>query len=361
MNPDTIQIPNIETELAKYNIENQSQDQTRAFLFNLIIYADKLDRAQFLRKLVEPLTNKFPSRILFIYEDRDSPYEYLRVKVSEECISQDRSFLCDQITIETTPKHLERIPFLVLPHLIPDLPVYLLWGQDPTINNPIYSQLQELASRIIFDSACVLHLQPFCQKMLMQLKVLKCDMMDLNWAQISGWRNIFVTVFDTKDTVEQLKKSKTIQIYFNQSHACTYHNEIQAIYLQGWLAAQLKWKFLSKEISDGEILLNYLHNKRPLEIKLRPKRVPEALPGAILKIDIANYQNNFYQMECQSNMSKVNVILSSLEKCELPIMLPLPNIQSSSSFMLEVFCRSTSEHYHNMLKTIESINWQRLE
>ena len=73
------------------------------------------------------MIEKFPSRVIFLTADRQSKADELSADVS--VIESD--VVCDWIEIRATEKTIEKIPFVVLPHLLTDLPIYVVWGEDP--------------------------------------------------------------------------------------------------------------------------------------------------------------------------------------------------------------------------------------
>ena len=269
-----IPIANIESELVRLWDDEKNKKRIKACLFNLIIYTHDERRANYMREIVNSILEKFPCRIIFIQGDTNPSKDYLTAGVSNVSIGKgDSSFGCDQITINVSANKLQRIPFIVLPHIIPDMPVYLLWGRDPTAENDILPFLLQFANRLIFDSECTNNLQQFSHKMLEKIDTVKAEIMDLNWGLISGWRDVLSQTFDTHDRIHQLNFSKVIQIGFNnkKTEFCQ-HSVIQAIYLQGWLAAQLNWKFLSIQIADQSYRINYSNGINEIILTLSLKK-----------------------------------------------------------------------------------------
>ena len=133
---DEVQIADVYGELAKLGAEGKKKGQIKGCLFNLIIYSQDPHRSVFLKDIVQTVKETFPCRIIFIECDCKAKQNFLKVSVEEELIQKDGSIIsCDRININCTPKYLNRVPYIVLPHFVPDLPSYLLWGQDPSQEN----------------------------------------------------------------------------------------------------------------------------------------------------------------------------------------------------------------------------------
>lgn len=131
---------------------------------------------------------------------------------------------------------------MILPHILPDLPIYLVHADDPTNENPVAEKLEHLAHRIIFDSEAACDLPAYAKAVLSHNERCHADVADLNWARTEGWRQLFASVFKGRECLEDIRHAKRIQIRYNSletDYLC--HTNVQSIYLQGWLAVQLGW------------------------------------------------------------------------------------------------------------------------
>ena len=92
------------------------------------------------------------------------------------------------------------MPFLVIPEIVADLPVFLLIGNDPSEVKTVIDQLDPSVNRVVFD---ILHLQnisAFADDEILALP-LKQKYIDLNWARTKPWRETFARVFNTKESL----------------------------------------------------------------------------------------------------------------------------------------------------------------
>lgn len=354
-----IQIPNIEKELNRMGEQSGDKKQQKACLFTLIIYAHDPRRASYLQELVETILDKFPCRLIYIQSDNKTEKPYFHVDVSNVISGQVQSGLtitCDQISIKVSENQLSRVPFVIMPHIIPDLPVYLLWGQNPFEESAIFPYLQPYASRVIFDSECSDSLKSFCKEMQKNLDILKIDVMDINWAFISNWRDMLVQLIDTREKGSELDLCHSITITYNNYKSETFqHPEIRSIYLQGWLASRLKWRYLGMQKQEQNLIINYETPKKPIAVILSPDALLDLPPGGIASIDISNPTGTSYYIARKPNLSQVVIHISTLDKCELPFTLPLPNVHRGLTFLKEIFYSSLGDHYREMLKMVSQI------
>lgn len=342
-----IKVSHIQRELAKM--------QDHACLFNLVIYSQSEQRTAYLKEVIHSIVQKFPCRLLFIQGDPDATEHFFHASVTRGPHS------CAQIDIKASCNELARVPYVVIPHLVTDLPLYLLWGEDPTEEKIILPHLKPFAQRLIFDAeSSATRLKSFCEKILEQRSTFKVDIMDLNWAWISNWRDVLSQIFDTQDKIHHLETAHTLLIEYSQGEERAGKNSLptQAIYLQGWLAAQLKWTFVSMDKQADTLLIKYHDSQGEHTVALCPKDVDDVPPGSLLSLEVtaANYPHYYI---VRKNEGVVTVHVSTLSTCELPFTLALSNPRRGLSFLREIFYQHTSEHYQKMLQTVASIQWDK--
>lgn len=323
-----VKIGDIEQELQRLWDEQKDKNKIKACLFNLIVYTHEARRTEYFHKVVQSIIQQYPSRILFIEANKEVPADFLKVSVSTQTTGTDVA--CDQIAITSSFQNLKRIPFIVIPHLVPDLPIYLIWGQDPTCDSELLPAFEKLATRLIFDSECTRNMQQFSQQMLKQMETIKIDFVDRNWALTSSWRKVLATAFDPPEKMEALKTIKRIEITYNdRKTAFTSQCETQSLYLQAWLATQLGAKF---------------------EVLLTPKTYETYPAGGIVEIHIECANGADFHFSREKQWSKAVCHICYPDKCEAPSSYLMPDVEKGLNFMREIFFSKPSPQYANMLK-----------
>lgn len=353
----TLNIPNIENELKKIHAIQIEKKEVRANLFTLIIYVHEEERAKYLKEIVQNIIEKYPCRIIFIQADRSSSQDDLEVEVSSAHSNKLGSLVaCDQINIKVSGSYINRVPYLILPHIVTDLPVYLLWGQDATYDLEILPHLVKLADRLIFDAECTKNLKMFSEAILTKKKFLGLELTDINWALCSAWRDLLFQTFYDHEHLVQLMKSKKIEITYNDQKSNWIHQpEMQSIYLQAWVASRLKWQLKGMTLNGAERQFNYEAAGNEVSVILIPKTTPSAPPGGVTSFTAESVEGYSFALQRDAEQSRVSVHCSSPETCELPYTLQLPNLRRGSNFMNEVFYSPPSPHYFEVLELLSKI------
>lgn len=346
---------NIQSELNRIWESLETTNVARACLFNLVFFTRKDHRTSYIQRIAQSVVEKFPSRVIFIIADKEEKEAVLKTEVSILTASKgEYDVACDYIQVESGGEGFDRVPFIVLPHILPDLPVYLVWSEDPSKEDPLCSQLKELAQRIIFDSEATDDLVRYAKSVLKHYEESRADVADLNWARMENWRDVFSRTFYTDERLQQIKGATQIRIEYNGAATPFFcHTKIQSIYLQTWLASQLQWKFLSVRNEKEALTFNYTGEHGPIEIQLAAVNVPELPPGLILSVEIAtDSQNHFSLQRSRTLLHQITLVSSNASQCELPCNYLFPKTESGHSLVKEICHKGSSKHYLGVLKLL---------
>ena len=332
----------------------EGQNIIKSSLFNLIVISHDPERAVHCQDLIRIIIEKFPCRIIFVRADPMAHSDFMRTTKSVQITgSGSNCVLCDQITIEASCNQFPKIPFLILPHIQPDLPIYILLGHTPEQDRAILPQIQRYASRVAFDPEVIENFALFSQQILILLQNQSCDFIDMNWARTKAWREVLASAFNTSEAIEQLKHSKTIQIsYVCLPNQKKIQQEIQAIYIQAWLASRLNWNVISIEREENCIKIFYKYDHQSVTISLVPKDTGILQPGAIFSFEVLTEGDAHFLLSHESDNKLVKVHASNPERCEIPYTIFLSNYQNGPALVGEVFYQSKSDHYAEMLQLL---------
>jgi len=341
----TVTPDKIEKKLSDIWDELKMTGQMRACLFNLVLFNPLSKRTEYIKKMSQKVLEKFPCRIILVNHDPDR--KELETKVS--VIPQDDtegSVVCDFIEITTGTKDLEKSSFLLLPHLLPDLPIYILWADELDLNNPIYQRIKDQNIRTVFDSECTKDLCSFAKSIL----YIGCDVADLNWDRLESWRNLFVLNFQPKLYLNDLKKAENIKIEYNCCKTDFFSNtRIQALYFQLWLADRFNWEFVS---GSKEKMTFKKEDGSSIDFCLRSSEIKDHKPATIISIQIESGEKTFEFVRSEDNFDQVIFKVTTKTTCDIPTNFFIEKSHEGQSLVKEIYYKGTSKHFISMLNKL---------
>ncbi|MDP1879700.1 MAG: glucose-6-phosphate dehydrogenase assembly protein OpcA [Parachlamydiaceae bacterium] len=349
----------IKNQLQLLDKLDSSNKFMKACLFNLIIYMNDAQRTDYFKEITAHLIKQFPCRIFFIEKVENPTKDELELKITTDVNENNRGLNCDHIYIRASEKNLYRVPTLILPLFVPDLEIYTIWGEDPTLENPILPYFEKLAKKLVFDAKGVEDLQEFTRNILKRIESSSSEIVDMTWARINGWREVLSQTYDSPERLEQLETAHSIKITYHQPHDCqALHSSTKAIYLQGWIASSLGWKFESKQQKEGHLILKYSSSKGNHSIELIPGNNPFFLAEEILEIEVTG-PNDYQCTFKRQNKQKVEVHAFNQYQCELPFILLMPTLETGKNLIQQMIYLKVSHHYHSLIRLLSSINWSK--
>lgn len=356
--PTFVSPANIESELTRIWDSLQGTNKMRACLFNLILYAQKGKRTDYIRKIVQKVIERFPSRVLLVTADKAPTEDYLKTGVSVLSATKgEYDVVCDLIEIEVAGKQQERIPFLLLPHLLTDLPIYMLWAEDPVQEDPVAYQLERFVNRLIFDSESTDNLSGFAKALLHHRKVSGVDIADLNWARLESWRDLLSVTFYTEERLSKLEEAKRVEITYNGNETQFFcHTRIQSIYLQAWLSCQLNWKLKDYKIESKKMRFIYEKAEGEVVFDITPAQHQELSPGTVMSVSLITEKEELFSFcRNQKHPHQISMEISTPIQCDIPIQFIFAKAESGQSLVKEICHKGTSSHYAKVLNFVKNL------
>ncbi len=356
--PTFVSPANIETELTRIWNSLQGTNKMRACLFNLILYTNKNSRSGYIRTIAQKVIEKFPSRVILISADDDPMVDYLKTGVSVLAGAKgEYDIVCDLIEIEVAGASKVRTPFLILPHILPDLPVYLVWAEDPTKDDPISFQLEKFADRLIFDSESTDNLSKFAASLLHHKEISNIDIADLNWARLESWRDLLSRTFYTEDRLQKFEDATIIEIAYNAEESAFFcHTRIQSIYLQAWLSCQLNWKLKNVKQSLETMLFTYDKGNGDVTFEINPVRYSHLEPGTIVSFTLTTKTEERFSFARNLKFPhQIAMDISTPVKCDIPIQFIFAKAESGAALVKEICHKGTSSHYLKVLNLVKGL------
>ncbi len=301
----------------------------RASLFNLIVVAPDNERREYVKTITTNVIKRFPCRVIFI-----TVVDLLKeIKAHVSATSEGEGIACDIIEIASPSSLLHKIPFLILPHFLPDLPIYLLWAENPTAFPSLLNDLQKWAARIIYDSEVADNLSTFCKALTLQSKTREAA--DLNWARTENWRELIAATFYSPARLASLKSAVSVEIHYNNYETPFFcHTKIQALYLQAWLTTCLNWS---------------------PKISLLPHVNKDLAPGTVISMDIKCQDQYHYAFSRDpSHPHQVRTLICDEDKCDIPSTFIFSKAQSGLSLVNLIYHPDPSTHFPSVLSYLST-------
>jgi glucose-6-phosphate dehydrogenase assembly protein OpcA len=193
---------------------------------------------------------------------------------------------CEQITVTAAGRAIARVPALVLPLLVPDLPVYVLWpGDPPTAPDPaaeVLRRLAEVSDVLIVDSAAMRRPIAGLAAAAVFAGPLPGGVRDLTWGRLTPWRDLIVQSFDPASMRPALERLERVRIRTEGDAAADGRAPIAGLLLGGWLAGRLGWEPAGPARREGGMLRAlFWRNGGGLELGI------EGGPGPIVSFECA--------------------------------------------------------------------------
>lgn len=349
----------IESELLRIWDELAKANKMRAGLFNLIVFNELSSRTDYFRTIVQKIIDRFPCRVLFIAHDPDPTKSYLKTAISVIAPEGQNAIACDNIDIGVAGSEWERAFSLVLPHIVPDLPIYLLWADDPAKKHPLFEKLCSLANRVIFDSESSDCLYDFAQAALQLKRGKGLHIADLNWARLEGWRDLLAATFDAKNRLQDLNDIAEIRIVFNARPTEFFcHLKIQSMYLLALFASRLSWKLQNAEEKENVIYFTFDNGVKGI---IDPTVWETLGSGTVIAIEIKTKSDTCYslaRMPEAKHQAAIQIV--SRDRCDLPIRYMLGKTASGQSLVREIFQQGTSAFFLEALQQLLILDKKKL-
>jgi len=332
----------------------------KASLFTLIVAVKDMARRMHCQRLVHRIVEKLPCKIIFIAIDSEAKEEFLRQNTFSRTLrSGPQPVCCDIMTIQTSPNLTHQIPFLILPEIIPDLPVFLLIGHEPWEIAPLVNELLPYVDRIIFDVQRFSNIGHFADqhKQLPQ----KHTFIDLNWARTKPWREGFLRVFNTQDRLHQLFTSHTINIRFSQRPSLTTNlfYDSQALLFQAWIASRFNWQPVEFKEEADHIHIRYRSNDHQITVTLSPADSAFIEEGNIISVECRGENETHFLLSYETDDRHIAVHASSKDQCEMPYTLFVGSFQRGRALPNEIFQQTASAHYLPLVELLTHEMWQK--
>ncbi len=274
---DVVAIEHELTQLWKAAAEDtlEGQPVVRASVLNLVAYAPGDDVATHINEVISQASSRHPSRSIVIVAEPDAGAAGLRASISAHCHipgAGGKQVCSEQITLHASGAAVEEVHGTILPLLIPDLPVFLWWHDEPPLRSHLFQELLDISDHLVVDSAdfapkraagALTDLQRLAQSSNVALS-------DLNWSRFTHWRELIAQFFDAPPGRQYLKRLDGVSIEIASIHG-READFTEGLLLVGWLASRLGWTMEGAQRPHGGAAAFTLKSATgPVSVELTP-------------------------------------------------------------------------------------------
>jgi glucose-6-phosphate dehydrogenase assembly protein OpcA len=241
-----VDISRIERDLVQLlrkpeNLSKNGQPGTRTAVLTLLAVASDVPTQERIERTLAALIDHHPSRTIVVRAEPNQVQPEIDAWVNVACKPVGASGLnacVDQIVIEANPRAMRRVPNVVLPLLLADLPVVVWWPGEPPLREPLLFDFIDPAARFVVDTLGFVHVERTLIN-LNNLRVrptIRIDLGDLNWDRLLPWRELVAQFWDVPAWRTRLRSLDRVEIDLGKP-AGGRSNRAQGLLMAGWLAS----------------------------------------------------------------------------------------------------------------------------
>ena len=240
-----VALPQIEKELNRFwRRQAQSEDRAvlRASTLTLIIITRSEEQYQSGLQAFPDLINHHPGRIIMVRQGVATAGGQVEGFISAHCQLAHpggRQLCCEQITLLCPPEQEWTLHGILLPLLLPDLPVFLWWPEEPGVSLQPLQSLWSFIDRLIINSSRLQGTWQDFRRTCDALARLHGQVLvtDLGWSGVTNWREAIARCFDAPAGTAWLEGMERVRLTFSRpgQRAAGY-------WLLAWLATLLDWQ-----------------------------------------------------------------------------------------------------------------------
>lgn len=248
---------------------------TRARMSNLVVFATTEAAESGLNESLAEVSDRHPSRVLLLLADGEQE-EQPRAWVSALCRSGDggRRICSEQVSIRAGGEGLRRLPSVVRPLLVGDLPTALWWAvpTPPPLFGDLFFELAGMARRVLWDSTIWLDEAVGLRAVAGWADGVdpRIGLVDLAWVRLAPWRGAIARALGPA-----ANRISSVRIQHGPQALP------KALLLAGWLGDRLGWRRGGHgEVSSGSARWSMEAASGPVALEV--VRVPEG-PCSVLE------------------------------------------------------------------------------
>jgi hypothetical protein len=243
--------------------DESAQPVTRACMSNLIVFVGE-ESAHSISEELATIAERHPSRVMLLLAEPDA---------GDRIRAEGRQICSEHVEVAAAPAEQRRLPSIVRPLLIGDLPTALWWNaaEAPPLGGRVFEELAAMADRVLYDS---LGWPDPARNVIATADWALRDgaaVYDLAWGRLEPWRRLLAESLDPALRPGALDALRSVDVEHGP------HALPKAWLLVGWLAGCLGWRARGGSAEPG-LAVRWSFEARDGPVAVTVRRVSDAPP-----------------------------------------------------------------------------------
>ncbi|HVJ93591.1 MAG TPA: glucose-6-phosphate dehydrogenase assembly protein OpcA [Labilithrix sp.] len=237
-------IARLERELR--DIWKQPEDPTapplsRVCTMNIEVVAPTRELLERYTPVIDEVTASIPARAILASLEPEAPADEITGSAAAVCALEGGKKVCsERITLSCRGNAAARAASAIEAFLVPEIPTALVWLGRVHVDDPVFEDLSNDASRIVLDSeytsiSSVIGVAAWARKQRNAPEIA-----DLAWTRVAAWQEMLARFFDDLET--RPLASKVSRIAFKQAGEPGASIGPEAALMLGWVGTRLGWQ-----------------------------------------------------------------------------------------------------------------------
>lgn len=281
-------------------VREKGLPHARASVLNLIVTVVDADAADRAVQTLMGLGVRHPSRAIILVPQPSSAGAPLDARISTHChdTSTGGDRICyEEVILTVRGEAAAHLSGVVAPLLIHDLPTHVWWPGDPPFADPVFSQLVEMADRVVVDTSDFGDLLVGLRRLASLRR--RSGVGDLTWERLSWWQELTAQFFDAPRFRRYLPNLSRLWIrYATAPPASQRHDEdeevapgvsapmAEALLYAGWIATRLGWRRhrTAEPLTGGRTVMRLEGRHEMVDLIMEPAETDTVRPGELLSV-----------------------------------------------------------------------------
>ncbi len=248
----------------------------RASVANMVVVTHNRADGQRALAEVEGLGRWAPSRCVALIAEPPPAHGRRRVRAWARAVHRHPELVWEEVVVQTNVDP-DRLPAVVLPLLLPELPVFTWWAGTPPFDHEVFGELTSVTDRLIVDSAAFADPAGDLVRLAHCASALQPALSDCVWGRLVPWRELLAAPFGGPPLREAVERIRRLRIDAVEATA--------GLELAGWFASRLGWQLDHAELLDDERTARYTTPTGACDVHLAATLGAGTLTAVELEVD----------------------------------------------------------------------------